>query len=576
MTHTRFVLLSAGLALAVTLALALRGPLLAQEPPRTPTDTPALILPVAGTPGPDTWLFGQAYGNTTGSYNFGMDWYSAGQGLHFGLDFPMPCGRELIAPADGEVMFVDNLSFGAGPHNLLIYHPEFNVVSLFGHLLQRAALQAGQPVVQGQVVGLSGDPDGTCNSRPHLHYELRAPGYGIAYNPVPYIDANWNMLTTIGGYGYPLFQHDLQNPRRWVSVFDQPDVQFGGRLLNRYTATWPPANSQRPPGSAAPLRALEPLPTDAEWQLRQIAPDGCCGLFWWDATDPTALYVVDGPPGSTASVLRWDYNTQTAHTTVEQAPPRHTSPDGTLEITQRNSATVVTEKATGQQFTVNTSGQLPSANPNNTRLLWETTNGRFVPGGAQPIITIWMSDINGENGRLVREQRGGAASWLDSDRLLLSVPTADLQVRSLSVLNVVTGEETPLGIFRTLRNLSIAPGGDSLLFYLAFQDDPANNGVYLLRTDAGPFPTPTRLDWFGAWRWRDAQTLYLLPFDPATDRHTLAYLDLRLGAQQTLFTPADGAFSVMNGVWEVNADGTRIVFQNADDRALWMLELVQE
>ena len=563
----------------VLLVAGTLSPTEAQSPPTAPgsqPDTPpAMILPVAGTPGPDTWLFGQAYGNTVGSFNFGMDWYSAGQGLHFGIDFPMACGGELVAPADGEVMFVDNLSFGAGPHNLLIYHPELNVVSLFGHLLERANLQPGQPVVQGQVVGLSGDPDSTCNSRPHLHYEVRSPGYRTTYNPVPYIDANWNMLTTIGGYGYPFFQHDLQNPRRWVDLFDQPDVQFGGRMLNRYTVTWPPANADRSPGSAAPFRELEPLPADNMWQLRKIAPDGCCALFWWDASDPAALYVVDGVPGTRADVLRWDIDNRAPLQRVEPAPPTPTSPDGQLSITRNGNQSVVTVRATGEQFTVNTSGQPAAISPDNQRLLWQRTNGRFVPGGAQPPTTFWLSDLNGANARLVREQRGGSMTWLDGERLLVSLPTQDLQVRSLAVLNLTTGEEMPLGIFRTLRNLSISPGGDHVMFYLAFQDDPAQNGVYLLPTTQGPFPQPRRLDWFGAWRWRDAHTLYVLPFNPATDRHTLAYYDVRLGALQTLFTPEEGPFSVMNGIWDVNADGSRIVFQNADDEALWVLERIR-
>ena len=78
--------------------------------------------PLAELPGPSTWMFGQAYGNTTGAYNFGTQWYSAGQGLHFGLDLSMPCRTPLVAMADGDVIYVDNLAFGAGPHNLIIRH----------------------------------------------------------------------------------------------------------------------------------------------------------------------------------------------------------------------------------------------------------------------------------------------------------------------------------------------------------------------------------------------------------------------------------------------------------------------
>lgn len=531
--------------------------------------TPSMIMPVAGEPGPDTWLFGQAYGNTTGSFNFGQDWYSAGQGLHFGIDLPMPCGTELVAVADGEVLFADNLSFGAGPHNLLIYHPAQNVVSLYGHLLQRPDLNPTEPVYQGQVVGLSGDPDGTCNSRPHLHFEIRAQGYRTAYNPVPFIAANWDMLTSIGAYGYPLFQQDMQNPRRWMSVYDQPDVQFGGRILNRYSYTWPPPSAQRAPSSAQPLRELPPLPIEAEWRLEKIAPDGCCAVYWWDAIDPAALYVIDGSPGQNAAVMRWDIDNGVPAEWVELAPPTHSSPDGRLQVTRSGNATIITDSTKGQQVSVNTSGQLPAVSPDNQRLLWEVSSGRYVPGGVQPPVSVWVSDVNGSNGRLATAQRGGSVSWLDAERVLLSVPTEDLQIRTLTVLDLRDDSRVFLGTYRTLRNLSIAPGGGHLLYYLAFQDDPAQNGVYLLGTAAGS--TPQALDWFGSWRWRDASTLYVLPFDPSTNQHSLAYYDINSGDFRRLFRPEEGAFSVMNGQWEVNADGTRIVFQNSRDGALWML-----
>ncbi|MFN8447568.1 MAG: hypothetical protein U0521_02945 [Anaerolineae bacterium] len=71
------------------------------------------ILPMASPPGPTTWLLGQPYGNTVGAFLTGADQYEAGQQLHFGLDFSMPCGTPLVAVADGVVGYVDDLGFGA-------------------------------------------------------------------------------------------------------------------------------------------------------------------------------------------------------------------------------------------------------------------------------------------------------------------------------------------------------------------------------------------------------------------------------------------------------------------------------
>ena len=206
---------------------------------RAQDDSAPFGLPFNTPPGPSTWLLGQLYGNTTSAYLFREIWYAAGQGLHFGLDFSAPCGTEVVSIGDGVVAKVDAREHGAGPHNLLIRHEEQGYVSLYGHLLERPRLNVGQAVQRGDTVGLTGDPDETCTSRPHLHLEVRNLSYNVAYNPVPLIDADWDSLALVGQFGGG-FHKDLRNPRLWQYADDQPDVFFGGPLLNDYAAPWPP------------------------------------------------------------------------------------------------------------------------------------------------------------------------------------------------------------------------------------------------------------------------------------------------------------------------------------------------
>lgn len=194
-------------------------------------------LPFDTEPGPSTWLLGQLYGNTIGAYRTRVVWYGAGQGLHFGLDFPARCGTPVVAIGDGVVIGVDDLSHGAGPHNLIIRHND-SYLSLYGHLLETPSLQVRQTVTRGQVVGLTGDPDVTCTSRPHLHLEIRSADFATAYNPVNLVDADWNALMLAGSFGRG-FARDLSDPRRWQFADDQPDVRFGGALLNNYADPWP-------------------------------------------------------------------------------------------------------------------------------------------------------------------------------------------------------------------------------------------------------------------------------------------------------------------------------------------------
>jgi murein DD-endopeptidase MepM/ murein hydrolase activator NlpD len=197
------------------------------------------ILPYKEQPGPDTWLMVQPYGNTTGAYRQRNTTYRAGQGIHFGVDFSAPCGAEIVAIADGVVFAVDNLNFGSLPHNLMIDHPDLGYASFYGHLLEPPQLEVGQRVEAGEVVALSGDPAETCYGRPHLHLEIRDLRHVRKYNPVLLIQADWDNLALVGPFSRT-FQRDLDAPRKWQHLDDQPETVIGGPLLNDFVHTWPP------------------------------------------------------------------------------------------------------------------------------------------------------------------------------------------------------------------------------------------------------------------------------------------------------------------------------------------------
>lgn len=224
-----FLLLAAGGAASY----AAPGPAATEKP---------FSLPFAGEPGPSTWLLAQAYGNTVGAYNQRRIWYAAGQGIHFGIDLSAPCGTTVLAIGDGVVVSADG-PWGSAPHNLLIDHPN-GYSSMYGHLLQRPSLQPGQQVKKGQPIALSGDPDGTCYSRPHLHLEIRDRTHTRFYNPVQLINADWDTIALSGAFGRG-FERDLNNPRRWQSIYDQPEARGGGPLLNEYANPYPPPSPNR-------------------------------------------------------------------------------------------------------------------------------------------------------------------------------------------------------------------------------------------------------------------------------------------------------------------------------------------
>ncbi len=519
-----------------------------------------MILPMVQPPGASTWLLGQLYGNTVGAYLSGRNQYEAGQQLHFGLDFSMGCGTPLVATADGQVGYVDDLNFGSAPHNLILIHPQLGVTTLYGHLLETPALKVGDSVKQGDVVALSGDPEGTCRSRPHLHLEVRSLDYLTTYNPVSYIEANWAALAAIGSFSSPLFEQDLDNARRWMLLDDQPDVHFGGRALNDYAAPYPDYGLGLPPANPPLVHELQPLPE--QWQMRRLAYEGCCANAWWGGAN--RLFVIDGSEGQRAAVFEWNSDEGSLVSLTGQAPPPLLSPDRSLQVARVDDRIVIKRLSDGSEWTVETENTLPAISADNSRLLWIISRESADPA-ERPKNEVWVSDLDGANARMIVAQPGLSAQWLDASRLLLSLrvgPTTTLAVGEAGGAGA-----TALGSWDWLRGVSIAPGGGRLLFYLVNQEDEAANGIYTIETQPGA--QPVQLPFFGAWRWRSPDGVFYIPFDPAAPQQALHHYDLVSGADRALTEPS---FLAVNGDWSASPDGDQIAFWNANDLTLWLLE----
>ncbi|MFP4323422.1 MAG: M23 family metallopeptidase [Anaerolineales bacterium] len=556
--------------------VCLLGGIAPSDPPRAAAQFPPgerpLILPINLPPGPGNWLIGQHYGNTTGAYNFGARWYSAGQGLHFGLDLFAPCGTPLVSMADGVVHAVDAGAFGSAPHNLIMRHDELNLSILYGHLLETPPLNPGDFVPQGAYIGLVGDPDGVCTSRPHLHLEIRSLDFRTTFNPIDYIEAPWHMLSSIGMFSNPQFQQDMDNPRRWMTLRDQPTVQFGGARLNDYAVTWPYPLDVRPPDNAPLPRALGPLPAGGAWTTRALTTGGCCAYPWWGPEDSERFYVIDGPNGQRANVFEYRVDGAAAPQPIEPAPPMLLSPDGAYQVTRVNGLVTIRDLGDLSEWAVETQGALPAISTDNSRLLWEVWRGGYLPGESYQTVETWMSNLDGSQARMIWQQPGGWAVWLDAARALIVTPILDRTETRLTIYDTRTDEHFVLGIWNWIRDISVAPGGERLMFYLVNQTDPARNGVYTIRTEQGA--VAEALPFFGGWRWRDAESVYYVPLDISSgNAATLAYYHIPSAENRYLTDAAVTPLYIANADWHVSPDGRRIIYRNAQDDNLWLAEL---
>ncbi|PJF30733.1 MAG: hypothetical protein CUN51_07035 [Candidatus Thermofonsia Clade 1 bacterium] len=558
------------IALAVTLCAAHGAPLShaqSNKPFSLPFNTP---------PSPSTWLLSQQFGNTIGAFNYGRYWYAAGQNLHFGLDFWAPCGTPVVAIADGIVDQIDNLSFGLEPHNLTIFHRDLGYTSVYGHLNTKPSLLRGQPVRRGDVVGTVGDPDRTCQSRPHLHLEIRSRDYRIAYNPMLLIEAEWETLASIGYHHFGGFVKDLYRPNRWQSAYDQPDVDFNERPLNSFRLTYPPPARNAPPPLTLPNFNAPPF-GEGYATMRRLARPGCCALPFW-APDSSAVYYYDGEEGTLATRYAVSVLTERDPQPIGIAPHRYYSPDGLWEIVQVDGRTRVVNRGTGEWREVATGGAYPQFSPNSTRLLWHRHPDDNIPGGIPPLTEVWVANVDGTGRTLLGTQQGGAVYWLDEGRLLAVEPIGRTQTFKLALWDIATRQKTPLTEVKNLRGVQVAPGGAIILFYAPFQDDPSRSGLYGMLTKAGA--QPVLLPFFSSYRWRDSKTILYLRYGANANpilstnggQMLIASYDVTTGEGRILTDPAQ-PFRIANDDWHVSPDGRHVVFWNADDSALWLISL---
>lgn len=96
---------------------------------------------------------------------------------HKGVDFAMPTGTPIIAPADGIIEKVAYQANGAGRYIIVRHSREYQTVYMH---LSKPLVKAGQTVKRGERIALSGNTGRSTG--PHLHYEFHINGRPV--NPM--------------------------------------------------------------------------------------------------------------------------------------------------------------------------------------------------------------------------------------------------------------------------------------------------------------------------------------------------------------------------------------------------------
>lgn len=117
-------------------------------------------------------------GYISSSYGYRRSPFTGRREFHKGIDISAPKGTQIVAPADGKVVYT---GYKTGFGNTLIIEHDFGYVTQYAHL-DDFAVKKWQNVKRGELIGYVGNSGRSTG--PHLHYEVLF--HGVNVNPARY------------------------------------------------------------------------------------------------------------------------------------------------------------------------------------------------------------------------------------------------------------------------------------------------------------------------------------------------------------------------------------------------------
>ncbi len=282
----------------------------------------------------------------------------------------------------------------------------------------------------------------------------------------------------------------------------------------------------------------------------------CCPGAKW-TPDSRALLFLDGPPARGSTGI-YQVSAEGGPVTRRFSSVAFYSPRLLWAVRPGTGVNTTLERlADGRKFTLPTYGADVSWNRAETRLAYtrSATTGNYD----RRMTRVYVADVLGSPRQVATVYGGDIVGWVDDRTLLLTGKrNAANRDRDLFTLDTRSGARRTLASALAFRGLSLSPDGARVVYYVAF-DSRARNGLWLQPTAGG---TPRRLDTFGAYRWRDAEHLLLIPLQPDGSSHLLREYDLRTHTWRTLGDLGD---QVRQGDWSVSPDGRHLAYLSARD-----------
>ena len=327
--------------------------------------------------------------------------------------------------------------------------------------------------------------------------------------------------------------------------------------------------------TAIPTATSITLPTPpASPELRQLAEGGCCVQPFFSPDSQQVLFIDKPNLEAPVGIYGIDLTNPQATPELINDLIGFRSPDRTIVATMDGDFARFVNEATGENWSINTSGNWPRYSPNAQHILWEARD-REGPFDARQT-DIWLADLRGNDPQIIATVRGGGfVGWLPNNQrvVLTTRPVPGEEIQTLSVLDVTTGEQIEVAREKRIRGIEISSDGSWIAFFVTFSDTLGNSGIWVVNPD-GTILQQLNVPAFGAYQWRDDTTLLHIPIRQSIEESLQLWrVDVLANESRPLTDPERLTFSISNGDWQVSPDGQKVVFVNSADQNLWLLNL---
>jgi dipeptidyl aminopeptidase/acylaminoacyl peptidase len=323
--------------------------------------------------------------------------------------------------------------------------------------------------------------------------------------------------------------------------------------------------------SLVPTRRAAPLPTPtfvgpleptavAVPGPMALTEAGCCSNAWW-SPDGSRLFFFDDPPGDAPAGV---YSVSPVDGTERLETEMPTGRSLALEALREP------EQETARRLGVPASATQVRVSPDGSRFAWTEGSTTFSNLDRRQR-AVWVTDVSPPGRRRLAVLVGGdLVGWsADGNALVTSGGLMGGVGRGIWRIPVDTGDPILLVEADRPRSARLSPGGRRLAFYLAFEDDPALNGVWIVDLEDGRVD---RLDGLAAYRWQDDDRLAFIPFD-AEEAVQLWRLDLSTGNRSVIAGSDRLPGGIAGNDWSISPTGSYLAYRSADDGRLWSVAL---